>query len=130
MGCATKDALSALGGVFILIGGALIAFDNSAISFFGYLANGGSPGSIVTLVGIVGMIMGLIVIVGGVMMKSNPDKSKMWGAVVIVFSILSWFTAVGGLIVGFLLGLAGGIMALRFKPSTSSTTPSPAPKGS
>ena len=58
MGCATKDALSALGGVFILIGGALIAFDNSAISFFGYLANGGTSGINVTIVGIIGVIMG------------------------------------------------------------------------
>ena len=130
MGCATKDALSALGGVFILIGGALIAFDNSAISFFGYLANGGTSGGIVTLVGIVGMIMGLVVIIGGVMMKSNPDKSKMWGAVVVVFSVLSWFTAVGGLVVGFLLGLAGGIMAIRLKLSTASTALLSTPKGS
>ncbi len=129
MGCATKDALSVLGGILILIGGVLVAFDNSAISFFGYLANGGSSGSTVTLVGIVGMIMGVIIIVGGVMMKSKPDKSKMWGAVVVVFSILSWFTAVGGLVVGFLLGLAGGIMAIMFKPSTSSKAPS-SPKGS
>ncbi|HZY95401.1 MAG TPA: DUF6114 domain-containing protein [Candidatus Bathyarchaeia archaeon] len=123
MGCATKDALSALGGVLILIGGALVAFNNSAISFFGYLANGGSSGTTVTLVGIVGMIMGLIVIAGGVMMKSKPDKSKMWGAVVVVFSILSWFTAVGGLVAGSLIGLAGGIMAIRFKPSAASTAP-------
>ncbi len=129
MGCATKDALSVLGGVFILIGGALVAFDNSAISFFGYLANGGSSGTTVTLVGIIGIIMGLIVIVGGVMMKSKPDKSKMWGGVVVVFSILSWFTAVGGLVVGFLLGLAGGIMAIMFKPSMAPATTPPAPKG-
>ncbi len=114
----------------ILIGGALVAFDNSAVSFFGYLANGGSSGTTVTAVGIIGIIMGIIVIVGGVMMKSKPDKAKMWGAVVVVFSILSWFTAVGGLVVGFLLGLAGGIMAIRFKPSTASTPPPAPPKGS
>jgi hypothetical protein len=59
------------------------------------------------------------------MMKSKPDKSKMWGVVVIVVAILSWFTAVGGLVVGFLIALAGGIMAIRFKSSTApSTSPS------
>src|SRR5712664_1694656 len=133
MGCATKDWLSVLGGVFILIGGALVAFDNSAISpFFGYLANGGASGTnvtTVTTVGIIGIIMGLIVIVGGLMMKSKPDKSKMWGAVVIVVAILSWFTAVGGLVIGFLIALAGGIMAIRFKPSTAPSAPAPT-KGS
>jgi hypothetical protein len=130
MGCATKDWLSVLGGVFILIGGALVAFDNSAISVFGYLANGGTSGTNVTIVGIVGIIMGLIVIVGGLMMKSKPDKSKMWGAVVIIVAILSWFTAVGGLVVGFLIALAGGIMAIRFKPSTAPSASTPAPKSS
>ena len=129
MGCATKDALSALGGVFILIGGALVAFDNSAISFFGYLANGGSSGITVTVVGIIGIIMGLIVIVAGLMMKSKPDKSKMWGAVVVVLSILSWFTAVAGLVVGFILGLAGGLMAIRFKPSATPGASTTTPKG-
>jgi hypothetical protein len=130
MGCATKDWLSVLGGIFILIGGALVAFDNSVISFFGYLANGGTSGTNVTIVGTVGIIMGLIVIVGGLMMKSKPDKSKMWGAVVIVVAILSWFTAVGGLVIGFLIALAGGIMAIRFKPSTVPSAPAPTTKGS
>jgi len=130
MGCATKDWLSVLGGIFILIGGALVAFDNSAISFFGYLANGGTSGTNVTIVGIIGIIMGLIVIVGGLMMKSKPDKSKMWGAVVVVVAILSWFTAVGGLVIGFLIALAGGIMAIRFKPSTAPSAPPPTTKGS
>ena len=130
MGCATKDWLSVLGGIFILIGGALVAFDNSAVSFFGYLANGGSSGTTVTIVGIVGIIMGLIVIVGGLMMKSKPDKSKTWGAVVIIVAILSWFTAVGGLVVGFLIALAGGVMAVRFKPSTAPSASTPAPKSS
>ena len=63
-------------------------------------------------------------------MRSNPDKSKIWGAVVVVFSVLSWFTAAGGLVLGFLLGLAGGIMAIRFKPPTASTAPRSTPKGS
>jgi hypothetical protein len=130
MGCATKDWLCVLGGILILIGGTLVAFDNSAISFFGYLANGGTSGTNVTIVGVIGIIMGLIVIVAGLMMKSKPDKSKMWGAVVIIVAILSWFTAVGGLVVGFLIALAGGIMAIRFKPSTAPSPPPPAAKGS
>ncbi len=56
-------------------------------------------------------------IVGAAMMYSNPSSAKMWGIIVLVLSILSWFTAVGGLVIGFLLGLIGGILAIVFKPS-------------
>jgi hypothetical protein len=124
-------ALSVLAGILILIGGALIAFDNSAISpTFGYLATGGTSatGTTVMAIGIIGIIMGLVVVLSGVMISSKPDKAKMWGAVAVVLSILSWFTAVGGIVVGFILGLAGGIMAIRFKPSMASASPPPAPK--
>jgi hypothetical protein len=121
-------ALSVLGGILILVGGVLIAFYNSSIKFFGYLANGGTSGTNVTIVGVLGIIMGLIVILSGVMISSKPDKAKMWGAVAVVLSIVSWFTAVGGIVVGFILGLVGGIMAIRFKPSMASASPPPAPK--
>lgn len=110
--------LSILGGIFVLLGGLFIAFIGSFVASFGYLANGGAnAGTIVTIVGIVGVIFGLIMIVGGVMMYSNPSSAKMWGIIVLVLSILSWFTAVGGLVIGFLLGLIGGILAIVFRPT-------------
>lgn len=102
----------------MILGGVFIAFVGSVVSSFGYLANGGSnPGTAVTLVGVVGVIFGIIMIVGAAMMYSNPRSAKMWGVIVLVLSILSWFTAVGGLVIGFLLGLIGGILAIVFKPS-------------
>ena len=110
--------LSLIAGIFVILGGLFIAFVGSVVSSFGYLANGGaSPGTVVTIVGVVGIIFGLIMIVGAAMMYSNPKSAKMWGAIVLVMSILSWFTAVGGLVIGFLLGLIGGILAIVFKPT-------------
>ncbi len=97
--------LSLIGGIFVILGGLFIAFVGSLVSSFGYLANGGAnPGITVTIVGVVGIIFGLIMIVGAVMMYSNPTSAKMWGIIVLVLSILSWFTAIGGLVIGFLLG--------------------------
>lgn len=110
---------------------AFIAFVGSLVSSFGYLANGGTNGgTLVTVFGVVGIIMGLIMIVGGFMMYSKPSSAKMWGVVVLILSILSWVTAVGGLVIGFILGLIGGILAIVFKPSSAPAAPTPAPTGS
>jgi hypothetical protein len=123
--------LSLIGGIFVLLGGAFIAFVGSLVSSFGYLANGGtSGGTTVTIVGFIGVIMGLIMIVGAFMLYSKPSSAKMWGIIILILSILSWFTAVGGLVIGFILGLIGGILAIVYKPSTAPSAPPPAPMGS
>ncbi|HEV2121002.1 MAG TPA: DUF4064 domain-containing protein [Candidatus Bathyarchaeia archaeon] len=123
--------LSLIGGIFVILGGAFIAFVGSLVSSFGYLANGGSSGgAAVTAFGVVGIIMGLIMIVGSFMLYSKPTNAKMWGIIILILSILSWVTAVGGLVIGFILGLIGGILAIMYKPSTASATPPPAPMGS
>jgi len=75
----------------VILGGALIAFVGSLVSSFGYLANGGTTGgTLVTVFGIVGIIMGLIMIIGGFMMYSKPGSAKMWGVIILILSILSW----------------------------------------
>jgi len=56
-------------------------------------------------------------IIGAVMMYTKPSSAKMWGVIVLILSILSWVTAIGGYVIGFILGLIGGILALVFKPS-------------
>ena len=123
--------LSLIGGIFVILGGAFIAFVGSLVSSFGYLANGGTNGGTgVTIVGVVGVIMGMIMVVGGFMMYSKPSSAKMWGIIVLILSILSWFTAVGGLVIGFILGLIGGILAIMFKPSAAPAARAPAPMGS
>jgi len=124
--------LSLIGGICVIIGGAFIAFVGSLVSSFGYLANGGTTGgTIVTVFGVVGIIMGLIMVVGGFMMYSKPSSAKMWGVIVLILSILSWVTAVGGLVIGFILALVGGILAIVYKPSAATAaSPPPAPTGS
>jgi hypothetical protein len=123
--------LSLIGGIFVILGGAFIAFLGSLVSSFGYLANGGTTGgAAVTAVGVVGIIMGLIMVVGSFMLYSKPTNAKMWGIIILILSILSWVTAVGGLVIGFILGLVGGILAIVYKPSAATATPHPAPTGS
>lgn len=108
--------LSLIGGIFVILGGAFLAFAGSLIGSFN-VTGAASASATVLALGIVGVIMGLIMVVGGFMMHSKPTSAKMWGVIVLILAIISWVTAIGGFFIGFLLGLIGGILALTFKPS-------------
>ncbi len=108
--------LSLIGGIFVVLGGALLAFAGSIIGSFNVTGAASASGTVLAL-GIVGLIMGIIMIVGAFMMYSKPTSAKMWGVIVLILSIVSWVTAIGGFFIGFLLGLIGGILALTFKPT-------------
>lgn len=117
--------LSLIGGIFVLIGGAILA------ALGGFLASlTVVGGGFVLAFGIVGVVFGIIMIIGAVMMYSNPQSHTMWGVIVLVLSILSWVFAAGGIFIGFLLGLIGGILALTFKPSMGPSMMPGQPMGS
>ncbi len=65
---------------------------------------------------LIGLVSGIIIIVGALMLQSRPDQAQTWGILILVFSIISIF-GMGGFIIGALLGLAGGILALTWRPS-------------
>jgi hypothetical protein len=52
----------------------------------------------------------------GVLMIAVPRGHTVWGALAIIFALVSWAVALGGLFIGFLLTLIGGILALVWKP--------------
>jgi hypothetical protein len=108
--------LSLIGGLFVISGGAALAFAGSIIGSFN-VTGAASASNTVLALGIIGVIMGIIMVVGGFMMYSKPTSAKMWGVIVLILAIISWVTAIGGFFIGFLLGLIGGILALTFKPT-------------
>jgi len=63
----------------------------------------------------VGLILGVIVLLGALMLRIKPAMKKSWGIMVIVFSIPSVIMG-GGFIVGFILGIISGKIALSEKP--------------
>jgi hypothetical protein len=67
----------------------------------------------------VGLIFGVLVLLGAIMLHIKPVNRKAWGIVVAVFSISSVITG-GGFIIGFILGIIGGALALR-KPKMQAT---------
>ncbi len=101
--------LSLIGGIFILMVGILLGIIGFTLTIF--VAGVGG------ILGIFGLVWGIIVILGSVMMYRNPEQHTLWGIIVLVFSIVSWFGALGGLFIGFLLGLIGGILGIAWKPS-------------
>src|SRR6266571_5633068 len=108
--------LSMIGGIFVLLGGAVVAFVGSVISTLD--TSGLGLGGGFTVLGVVGIILGLIMIVGGIMINSNPQSHTMWGVIILILSIVSWITSIGGFFIGFILGLIGGILAITFKPTS------------
>ncbi len=59
----------------------------------------------------IGLICGVLVLVGALMLRSRPSHKKMWGILIVIFSIPSVLTG-GGFIIGFILGIIGGVREL------------------
>ena len=63
----------------------------------------------------IGILLGFIVLFGAIMLHIKPSKKKVWGILILVFSIPSVITG-GGFIIGFILGSIGGALAISGKP--------------
>ncbi|MGC8619224.1 MAG: zinc ribbon domain-containing protein [Thermoplasmata archaeon] len=104
----TAYILSLIGGIFVLLGGIIVMVVGAIFTVY-LLGIGG-------LYGVLGIIWGIIILIGASRLKSRPMEHNTWGIIILVFSILSWFGGMGGLFIGFLLGLIGGILALTWHP--------------
>ncbi len=77
----------------------------------------GSSGNDTTLLyqlTVIGLVSGLLVLIGAIMLHFKPIKKKVWGIMILVFSITSVVTG-GGFIIGFIFGIIGGAFALSRK---------------
>ena len=67
--------------------------------------------NIVTGLSVSSIVSGAIVIVSGLMIYTRRHDSHIWAVVALVFSVFG-FLGMGGFIVGSMLGILGGILAL------------------
>lgn len=74
----------------------------------------GFVGSILTGVGAFGLVCGIVVLGSGIMLRTKPEQSSVFGVLILTFSVLSFFGS-GGFVVGALLGIVGGAMTLRWR---------------
>lgn len=106
--------------ILSLIGGALIALYGVLETIFAAIYSStlesivpGATG-IVVAYGLIGLILGVIIIVFSMRMKSDPSSAKTSGILVLVFSLIGLIGG-GGFFIGTILALVGGIMAITWK---------------
>ena len=102
--------LSLIAG-FIILGAAILSLKH--IAFFpdmGWMAGSYLYGH-AEITSIVGIASGVVVIVGAIMIYVQPLHIRKWGMLIWFFSSLSFF-GIGGFIVGGILGIIGGFLAV------------------
>lgn len=131
--------LSLIGGILMLIGGIISSlwfmsggFNTSysgmmgggMMGGFGGMMNGyesfmhgfGMPLGYMSGLSLIGLIAGVIVLIGAIMLNASPKDRATWGIIILVFSVVS-LLGMGGFFIGALLGIAGGALALSFRPT-------------
>jgi hypothetical protein len=96
------------GGIVIVLAGLAVAVLGASLTF--------SIGGIGGALGPLGMLCGLVIVALALALRSAPSQHAGLGAAVIMFSLLSWIGSYGGFVIGFLLALAGGILAIFWRP--------------
>jgi len=126
----TASVLALVGGMIIILGGAIFIGVAAYVIPNLNLSNvtvpqGMNPASlpglisgVLTVMGTFGLVCGAIVLVSATMLLAKVGQRRIWGILILVFSVLS-FIGLGGFVLGAVLGITGGILALRWKPSSS-----------
>lgn len=117
----TAFGLSLAAGVLILLGSLFpwILFAGFQWNPIGHMMGGEGIMGGEGMMGGIGMgwlfplssVSGAVVLIGAIGMNKRPQQTQMWGILVLIFSILA-LIGMGFTIVGGLLGIAGGIVAL------------------
>lgn len=97
--------LTILGGLFIIGGGLIFAFVGALFAVLGF----------VSAFFLLGLLVGVLALIVGLLMVVVPSGHTVWGILAIVLALASLPFALGGFVIGFLLTLVGGILALRWK---------------
>jgi len=106
---ATAFALSLIGGLFIAISGVEVKVLNEfSFVLFGLGSN----------IGFFGIAWGLVIIASACLLRFRPSKRVALGAVILAFAFLSWWGAIGGFVIGFLLSFFGGLLAVIWSPQS------------
>ena len=138
--------LSLIGGVFTLLGAiiaSMFTFGSPTIvgSMSGSMGGGmmggmngemgmgmmiGGMMGLYPIFSIIGLASGALVILGAVMLYSRPFEKDLWGVVIIAFSILGILGGMGGFMIGLVLGIVGGALALAWNPTPKTALSTPA----
>lgn len=123
----TAAIVSLAGGIIILLGGVIFLGAATYVIPHINLSNVTVPqgmnradlprliSGVLSVMGGFGIVCGGIVLLSATMLLAKVGERRTWGVLILVFSVLS-FVGLGGFVVGAILGIVGGILALRWKP--------------
>ena len=107
--------LSIVGGALVLLGG----FSELAEAVYAPTLTLGLFGGTLLVYGLVGILLGASLVVLGILVHTHSSHHVVLGTLIVVFSVLSLVSYGGGFLIGFVLGLVGGILALAWRPLTA-----------
>lgn len=126
----TPFVLSLVAGVFILLGAFMpLVFMGNFGRMDGMMEGSGMTGMMGTgsiVMRIVGLAFGGVVLYSAIMLNSRPAWHVTWGSLILVFSVLSVFGAMGGFGIGLILGVIGGALAIAWRPAAALPPTAPA----
>ncbi|MGB8310983.1 MAG: hypothetical protein WCE81_03850 [Halobacteriota archaeon] len=115
--------LSLISGVLILMGGFVVLglgligslgmiFTPMMGHMTGYMMGGfWFLGWVSYIAAAIGIVSGIIVLYGAFTLRSRPEERTTWGALILTFSLISLLGS-GGFLIGAILGILGGVLAL------------------
>lgn len=108
--------LSVLAGILIIINSGLVGASAKWIPGLLPTLPGSSSNDPAVLLSVsaIGLTCGILVLVGALLMRLKPNRTKLLGVWIAVFSLPSVISG-GGFIAGFILGLFGGKTAFSAK---------------
>jgi hypothetical protein len=62
-------------------------------------------------------VSGAAIVTAAYMLYNKPSQAQTWGTIVLVFAVVSLLSP-GGFIIGALLGIVGGLLALTWRRPT------------
>jgi hypothetical protein len=122
--------LSLIGGLVILISSTVnfVWFLSGAQNFGGFgnymqgfmdgnhnfMGTYASSNNFLAGISVIALVCGVIVLIGSLMLKVQPQDHTIWSIIIIAFSMVS-FVGMGGYFLGAILGVIGGAFELSIR---------------
>jgi hypothetical protein len=104
--------VSLLGGVFIFVGGLV-----ELTEFVELTPTGEFYGIPLLVIGLLGLVTGPLIMLLASLFYHKPDHPALYGGVVIVLSVVSYASYIGGFFFGLILGTVGGVLIVVWRPT-------------
>ncbi len=73
------------------------------------------------------LVLAVLVLLMGVLMFTSPERKTIWAIIAITFAFPSLPFAFSGFVVGIVLVVVGGVVAIRYRVPATSPVPPPTP---